>query len=350
MRYLIMLSLLLAAACNHGADASAGSNADATARQLPQTSRSNEPSVPEQETQDTTGMIGQDEFPLGVVHTRFFEEDKAWAHFHKQLDFGFRVPGTDSHRSCKGWLKNELEKHCEKVIEQTFTINLSKGPTEFYNLIGRINPAASRRILLCAHWDTRPTADENPAGQQNQPIAGANDGASGVAILLELARVFSEHNPPDVGIDIVLFDGEDYGPGLDMMFLGAKYFAANISQEELSKYNYGILLDMVGDKNLDIHPESKSESVASKIFSTAYEMDKKLDFGVFKRSGEYEIYDDHLPLIERGMKIYDFIDFNYPYWHTTKDTADKCSRQSLKAVGQIVENLVYMHPDIYGPQ
>ena len=340
---LIILSLLLVA-CNNGADA-----ANEDHLQIPP-AETDEVPQDEQPVHEPDAAAGQDEFPLGIVQTHFFDEDQAWADLRKQVDFGFRVPGSDEHKLCMQWLKAQLEESCDKVVVQEFVINLSKGPTSFYNIIGRINPEAPRRIMLCAHWDTRPTADKNPAGQQNRPIPGANDGASGVAILLELARNFDEHRPPSTGIDIVLFDGEDYGPGLDMMFLGAKHFAANISRTELERYNYGILLDMVGDKNLDIHPESNSEGVASKIYAAAYELDEQLGYGVFKRSGEYEIYDDHLPLIERGMKIYDFIDFNYPYWHTTEDSWDKCSKHSLKAVGHIVENLVYLHPQIYGPQ
>jgi Zn-dependent M28 family amino/carboxypeptidase len=238
------------------------------------------------------------------------------------------------------WLKAELEKNCDSVEVQEFSLNLAKGPTSFYNIIGRINPEAPRRILLCAHWDTRPTADMNPIGFKNNPIPGANDGASGVAVLLELARVFDERNPPKVGVDIVLFDGEDYGPGLDMMFLGSKHYARELHTSELARYNYGILLDMVGDKDLDIHPENHSESSAGLIYAVALELNEKLGYDAFKKSGSYTIYDDHLPLIDAGVPTMDLIDFTYPHWHTLADTVDKCSPESLGKVGKAVESFL----------
>src|SRR5205085_12363251 len=111
----------------------------------------------------------------------------------------------------------------EVVENQNFEVPHSGGPLKMVNLIGRFKVDSPRRILLCAHWDTRPTAEQNPPGKRDKPIPGANDGASGVAVLLELARAFKAE-PPPVGVDLVLFDGEDYGPGMDMMFLGAKYF------------------------------------------------------------------------------------------------------------------------------
>jgi len=151
-----------------------------------------------------------------------------------------------------------------------------------------------------------------------------------------------------VGVDIVLFDGEDYGPGLDMMFLGAKHFADKLSLSQARSYNYGILLDMIGDRDLDIHAENFSHSVAPLVFETAAELNKKLGYSSFKHAGPYDIYDDHQPLIARGVKMYDFIDFNYPYWHTTDDTPDKCSADSLESVGRTLENLVYFYPAIYG--
>jgi Zn-dependent M28 family amino/carboxypeptidase len=152
-------------------------------------------------------------------------------------------------------------------------------------------------------------------------------------------------------VDIVLFDGEDYGPGLDMMFLGAKHFAKQLSAAQLRSYNYGILLDMVGDRNLDIHPEDHSESNSPLIYQVAQRVNEELGYRTFKSSGAYTIYDDHLPLQERGMRIYDFIDFNYPYWHTTDDTEDKCSPSSLEAVGRTVEVMVYHFPEVYvGPK
>jgi Zn-dependent M28 family amino/carboxypeptidase len=149
-------------------------------------------------------------------------------------------------------------------------------------------------------------------------------------------------------VDIVMFDGEDYGPSIMMMFLGSKYFARKLTDAQAKAYNYGILLDMIGDKDLDIHPESYSEGVATDVYAVAYAVSNALGYYGFKQGGNLEVMDDHLALHGRGIRVYDFIDFDYDYWHTTKDTADKCSADSLEAVGRTVENMVYLFPAIYG--
>jgi Zn-dependent M28 family amino/carboxypeptidase len=279
--------------------------------------------------------------------TRRFSGQRAFADLEKQVSFGYRVPNTPGHRACRKWLEGQLIATAERVEKQDFEVPQAGKPLKMTNLIGRFNLSSPRRLILAAHWDTRPTADHNPAGKRKQPIEGANDGASGVAVLLELCRIFKQ-DPPPIGIDVVLFDGEDYGPGMDMMFLGAKHFAKQLTQNQVKSYNYGILLDMVGDKNLDIHAENHSHAVAPLLFDTAYEVSRALGYNCFKRTDPYTIYDDHLPLIERGVKMYDFIDFTYPVWHTTEDTVDKCSPDSLEQVGRTVENMVYKYPAIYG--
>jgi glutaminyl-peptide cyclotransferase len=277
-----------------------------------------------------------------------FSESLAWKHLTKQVGFGPRVAGMQGHKVCRRYLEQHLLENCEKVEKQDFTITVRGKDLAMTNLIGRFGLDKPRRIMLAAHWDTRPTADFNPQGSRNQPIDGANDGASGVAVLLELARVFKESPPPN-GVDIVLFDGEDYGPGLDMMFLGAKHMAKGLSQAQIKAYNYGILIDMVGDASLDIHPELNSEKVAGPLYQVAMEVSRSLGYNCFKEGGAYEIYDDHLPMIERGLRMYDFIDFNYKHWHTTEDTVDKCSPKSLGAVGRTLEVMIYEYPQLYGP-
>ncbi len=295
------------------------------------------------------GSSGADDPPAQITYTEYFNSDNAWAHMEAQVGFGFRVPGTQAHKRCRNYLLAELKKYCDEAELQEFTALLAPGEITIWNIYGRINPVAERRVLLMAHWDTRPTADKNPNGKRNQPIEGANDGASGVSILLELARVFAEHQPA-VGVDILLTDGEDYGPGLGQMFLGAEYFAKNMSQAQMNSYNYAILLDMVGDASLDIHPERNSESCAPQVYASALAISEALGYNVFKESGNYLIYDDHLTFIERGVKIYDIIDFNYEYWHTTEDTLDKCSPASLEAVGRTVENMIYLASGMYSPE
>jgi len=289
--------------------------------------------------------------------TTYFDASRAWACLLKQVQFGPRVPGTAAHKACRRYLAAELAKSCSELREQQFSVKRGAGKLDMANIIGRIGVDQPRRVILAAHWDSRPTADYNPPGTRDQPIPGANDGASGVAILVELARVFHDH-PPAVGVDIVLFDGEDYGPGMDMMLLGSKYFAKQLSDSQAASYNYGVLLDMVGDKTLDIYPEGNSDAVAGLVFGSAYEISRALGYRAFKQGGGITIEDDHLPLIARGVRMYDFIDFNYPvypgtgtsYWHTTQDTPDKCSAHSLEAVGRTLENLVLLFPHMYEPE
>ena len=286
----------------------------------------------------------------------YFDSARAWTDLHTQVALGPRVPGTSSHRACRKYFETELLKSCDRVEKQEFSVNVAAGRLQMANVIGRFKPDAPRRILLAAHWDSRPIADNNPPGERNQAIPGANDGASGAAVLLELARAFHQ-SPPPVGVDLVFFDGEDYGPDTDAMFFGSRHFAERIGPELAKKYNYGILLDMVGDADLDIHPETISEGVAPLVYLVASEVAESMGYRCFKKTGQYEIEDDHVPLIERGIKMYDFIDFNYPdypgtgttYWHTTQDTEDKCSRRSLEAVGRTLERLVRGYPELYAP-
>jgi len=333
MRFLLLLLLLLVISCNGRPMA-----------------RADQPETPSAPAGSQTGgtQPAQDD-THAVIYSAHFDEDAAWAYLVKQVSFGPRVPGSKSHTACRRYLEQELLKYCDSVERQEFTTKLSGQDTKLYNIIGSFRPDAARRILLCAHWDSRPTADQNPEGTRNQPIDGANDGASGVAVLLELARVFKD-NPPPLGVDIVMFDGEDYGPSVANMFLGSKYFASRLLDSQARAYNYGILLDMVGDRNLDIRPEGNSEAVAGSIYAIAVEVSRDMGYLAFKESGALNIQDDHLPLQARGIRVYDFIDFNYDYWHTTKDTADKCSKDSLEAVGRTVENIVYLFPDVYAPQ
>ncbi len=290
--------------------------------------------------------------PALYLATRHFDERKAWKHLENQINMGFRVPGSSAHKACKEYIVADLEKYCDAVEVQEFSMQLGGSDTRMWNIVGRFNVNAPRRVMLAAHWDTRPTADMNTKASKKLPIQGANDGASGVAVLLELTRVFSEQEF-ETGLDLVFFDGEDYGPGLDMMLLGSKYYAASMPDSEVDSYNYGVLIDMVGDSDLVIRPENHS-SRSAEIFMAAKALNDAMGYRVFREAGALTIYDDHLAFIDRGMHFYDFIDFEYGpdnrYWHTTDDTIDKCSKESLKAIGEILENLFLKFPDLYAPE
>jgi glutaminyl-peptide cyclotransferase len=208
------------------------------------------------------------------------------------------------------------------------------------NIIASYNPKSQRRILLCAHWDSRPRADkDSDSTLAHQPIPGANDGASGTAVLLEMGRLFKDH-PPAVGVDIVLFDGEDYGIAQEEKgwFLGSTYFARNL---RMYKPRLAILLDMVGDKDLKIYREGISQQYSGDLNDYIWDIAKEIGSTAFIDSIKHTISDDHVPLISAGVKAVDLIDFDYPYWHTHEDTPDKCSPASLAEVGRILIAAIY---------
>ena len=266
-----------------------------------------------------------------------FDSARALTVLRKQCEFGPRPVGSTAHDKVRDYLVAELRPYAKSVETQNFQHTLAGRTYKLSNIIARFGSGSG--ILLCAHWDTRPTADEElGAADRKRPILGANDGASGVAVLLELARMFHER-PPAVPVTVVLFDGEDFGPTGKDMFLGSRYFASRLGDK--SGFRYGILLDMVGDKELVIYREGNSQAgagfAADKIWDTAL----KLGYGsIFKDEVKYTISDDHVPLIEAGLPCADVIDFDYAYWHTLDDTPDKCSAESLKAVGETIAKVV----------
>lgn len=267
-----------------------------------------------------------------------FDADYAWSVLLKQCEFGPRPVGSPAHRKTRDYLVAEMRKHTETVVEQDFTYK----EMPLTNVIGIFGPADRAPILLCAHWDTRPTADmEIDAAARKTPIMGANDGASGVAVLLALAKSFKAQ-PPAVGVAVALLDGEDFGDFErdEGVFLGSRYLAKNL--KPVGKPTYGILLDMIGDKDLTIFREQNSEERArpinDKVFRIASELGHSRSFR--DRIG-YAITDDHLPLIAAGIPTIDLIDFDYGPWHTVDDTVDRCSRASLKVVGETVGETVY---------
>ncbi len=272
-----------------------------------------------------------------------FNADSAFEYLKKQVSFGARVPNTKAHEDCKNFLVAEISKYADAVNLQEFTHFYLGKNFKLTNIIASFNLNSGYRILLCAHWDSRPYADEEKeASKKIQPVPGANDGASGVAVLLEIARLFKE-NPPPVGVDIVFFDGEDLGVSGDLenFCIGSKYFAKNKSPNYIPQF--GILLDMVGDKNLEIYKEENSVRYAPDVVNYVWSIARELGINEFKESVKYSVYDDHIPLNEAGIRTIDIIDFDYPYWHTTEDTPDKCSPESLKKVGTVVLNVIYRY-------
>lgn len=270
-----------------------------------------------------------------------FDADRAYRSLLAQCAFGPRPPGTVAHVACRDYLRRRLDRSLGNARLQPFTLRIPEEnrTIPMWNVLAEHDPGNPRQVLLCAHWDTRPTADqEDDPADRTKPIMGANDGASGVAVLLEIASHFRDY-PPPVGVRVVLFDGEDYGPHSDRMYLGAKHYAAH---PPLPHPEWGVLLDMVGDLDLDIWRERNSEEGAPEVNDRLFEAAEDARHGgIFHDAVKWRITDDHLPLLEAGVPVIDLIDFDYPHWHTLEDTPDKCSPESLAAVGETVLRALY---------
>jgi len=267
-----------------------------------------------------------------------FDAEHAFQYLIRQCEFGPRNPGSNGHENAKKYLISELKQYSQEVVAQEFEYTDKQKLLKLTNIIARFGKKGGEKILLAAHWDTRPFAERDPNPEKRKtPILGANDGASGVAVLLEVAKVLKS-KPPENEIFIVLFDGEDYGRSTDEMFLGSRHFADNMEQW---KPDYGILLDMIGDKELDLPIEQLSFRAAPELVRRVWQTAKDLGLDAFHPQLGPAIMDDHISLIEAGVPCIDIIDFDYPYWHTTEDTPDKCSAESLETVGKLILALIY---------
>lgn len=272
--------------------------------------------------------------------TYLFDQAKAWDHLMWQCDLGPRPPETDAHIKCRDRLKDEMSKYCDNVHFQEFTHTWSSTGklVTMWNVIGQQNwENAKVRVILMAHWDTRPTSDqETDPDLKKLPIIGANDGASEVAVLLELMRVLKVKNNPDVGVMYVMDDGEDLGPGDNEMYLGAKAFAANLPTP---RPDYGILLDMVGTQNVRIAVETESWQMVKPLCQAFYTFADHQGFGkTFPGEFGTAVLDDHQSVNKAGVPMMDLIDFEHlDHWHNQTDTPKYCSADSLGKVGRMME-------------
>ena len=272
-----------------------------------------------------------------------FDSQKAFSFLLKQCEIGPRNPGSEGHRQGREYLQVTLAQYADSVRTQPFPLRFGspEQTEEAYNIIARFQPGKKERILLCAHWDTRPWADEDPDPKNHDtPVLGANDGASGVAVLLEVARLLHKHTPP-VGVDIVLFDGEDAGTSgrMNSWAQGAQYFARTLAPRD--RPVLGVLIDMIGDADLVINKEANSLSAARPVVEKVWKIAQELGCTAFKPTLGSSIMDDHIPLLQAGIPCIDLIDLDYPYWHTVSDTPDKCSAASLDQVGRVLVHLIY---------
>jgi glutaminyl-peptide cyclotransferase len=260
-----------------------------------------------------------------------------------QVAFGPRVPGMPGHAAQLEWMTSHLKALADTVILQPFTHTTRAGATlQLTNVLARFRPEHADRLLVLAHWDTRPTADMD-RDRPDEPIAGANDGASGVAVLLHLAEILRMH-PPPIGVDVLLVDGEDFGPGEGDMYLGAKHFAAN--QPHGYPPLYGVLIDMVADREPRFPVEGNSQRMAPEVVERVWSTAEKLGLGAFfpRRVGSW-VTDDHIPLNRAGIRTVNIIDFDYGpanmYWHTHRDTVENTGPLGLELVGRVLTALIY---------
>lgn len=280
-----------------------------------------------------------------------FSGENAYAFTKAQVDFGPRNPGSPGHSRTLAYLQNELNKFADEVELQSFTYPGYNEQLHLTNIVAKFNPGNKKRILICAHWDTRPRSEHSKdSTKRNLPILGANDGASGCGIILELARVL-HRNRVAIGIDLVLFDGEDYGKenDLDNYCLGSKYYSVNIPGGIYPRF--AILLDMVGDKDAIFMKEAGSVQYASDIVDLIWNIAAQVNASAFvPRRGE-GIYDDHIPLNQAGIKTVDIIDEELVgadtpterrnYWHSDKDTMENIGKDTLQQVGDVLIYLIY---------
>lgn len=307
---------------------------------------------------NNNGTLIHNEKPL--VATPDFNSDTAFYLIQKQVEFGPRVPNSKAHVACGNWLDSTMRRYADKVYLQTGQVEGYDGILlNFKNIVGSFNPDARQRIFLCAHWDTRPFADQDPdPTKQNIPIDGADDAGSGVGVLLEIARALQQQ-PVKMGVDLILLDVEDYGQPeneepisnkKDTYCLGAQYWAKN---PHVAGYHarYGILLDMVGAKKAVFPKEMYSLQVAPSLVAQVWNNAAHLGYSsrfVFKNSLR-PIIDDHYYITQiSGIPTIDiiYLDNNFPnlfgeHWHTLQDNISIIDKTTLKAVGQTLLQTVY---------
>ena len=277
-----------------------------------------------------------------------FDKGNAFRYLVEQCEFGPRNPGSNGYKQCLDYLQKTFSGFADTILLQPFVLDdlVNEKSYDLTNIIARFKVDAPQQLLIGAHWDTRPWADEDPdTEKRNDPIIGANDGASGVAVILELARILNA-SPPPIGITLVLFDGEDMGrSGTPKSYAqGSLAFAKDLPIE---KPDEAIILDMIGDAELHIPIERNSYRQNKQLVKKLWTMAEELSLDAFESRIVYTLYDDHVPLwAEARIPAIDIIDFNYPnsyanYWHTTQDLPENCSAESLGQVGTLLVHYIY---------
>lgn len=313
----------------------------------------------EQTTTNTNADQQSSEIELSSLNVPVFNADSAYHYINKQVSFGPRVPNTSGHKACGDWLHAKLDSFTDEVTVQKTTVTAYDGTDlNIRNFIGSINPENNKRILLFAHWDTRHMADfASDRSQRDKPIPGANDGGSGVGVLLEIARQL-EKKGIDLGVDIIFFDAEDYGQPSsgkqrrkqDTWCLGSQYWSRNPHQ---SNYNphYGILLDMVGAQNSNFTMEEISRTYAPQVMRNVWDIANQLNhsnYFVYEKTGP--VTDDHyyvnrlanIPSINIIHRVPSSRTGFGSFWHTHEDDMAIIHKPTLQAVGETVLHTLYL--------
>jgi len=282
-----------------------------------------------------------------------FDADNAFRFVEEQLDFGPRVPNTEAHREAIQYFNSHFREMAgnRSVFIQSFKTEAYGDSLQLYNLIAAFSPEKKDRILLAAHWDSRPRS-ENDESNPDSPVPGADDGGSGVAVLMELAEIFRD-NPPPIGIDIILFDGEDYGEvsDLDYYFLGSRHWSQNPPVEGYNP-RFGILLDMVGGKGAQFPKEGFSMEYAPSLVNEIWRIGEEFGYDdLFLNEMGQKVADDHI-IVQRitGIPMINIIhhyvndegDLEFAeYWHTQNDTIDIIDKEVMGKVGNVLLELIY---------
>lgn len=275
-----------------------------------------------------------------------FETTRVLAHVEKQCRWGPRVPNSPAHDSVMVFLEETMKSYGADVSLQSFDTADPYGDRTLHlvNVVAKFAPKRSKRVMLAAHYDSRPRSDrETVDSLRALPVPGAVDGATGVGVLLEIGRMLGEEMPGGIGVDLVYFDGEDYGRegDLDYYLLGAKYFAANLNGHLPRSV---ILLDMVGGQSTLIAREAYSQTNSAELTDELFRRAAALGLDYFVDLSGPPVYDDHVPLIQAGLTAVDLFGYEYPHWHTTRDTPDKCDPEKLAQVGALLTDFLYDYP------
>jgi len=273
-----------------------------------------------------------------------FNGSAAYNYAGAQVAFGPRVPGSPAAKQGGDWIIRQMRARADTVIIQSFTYTTADGKKlPLRNILARFRPELSERVLYVTHWDSRPISESaTTEALKKMPVPGANDGASGVGMFVALGDAL-KRTRPNVGVDLLFTDGEDYGqfgpPEVDVL-IGSKYFAKHLPSADY-KPLYGVLWDMIGDRDLRIPYEMFSFQRAPEVVSRVWQTAADLGYGnIFVQESGGEVVDDHVPLLDAGLRVIDVIDLTYPPHHTPYDTMDKISARSLATVGDVATALV----------